>query len=60
MNPLVSIIIPTKNSDRTIAACLQSCMSQTYSDIEVIVVDNFSIDKTQSIAKKYTDNVYEY
>ena len=57
--PLVSIIIPTKNSSRTIKACLQSCKDQTYSNIEIIVVDNFSTDGTDVLAKMYTDKVYQ-
>ncbi len=58
-NPLVSIIIPTKNSGRTIQACLQSCKDQTYPHIEIIVVDNFSTDGTDSLAHKFTDHVYQ-
>lgn len=58
-NPLVSIIIPTKNSARTIQVCLQSCKDQTYPHIEIIVVDNYSTDWTKVIAKIYTDKVYQ-
>lgn len=53
--PLVSIIIPTKNSWRTLNACLLSCKQQTYSNIEIIVVDNFSDDTTKEISLVYTD-----
>ena len=49
--PLVSIIIPTKNSAETLLACITSIKSQTYSNIEYIVVDNYSSDATQDIAK---------
>lgn len=56
---LVSIIIPTKNSSRTIEACLKSCKDQTYPNIEIIVVDNFSTDRTEVLAKIYTDKVYQ-
>lgn len=51
MNPLVSVIIPTKNSERTLRACLQSISDQSYDSIECIVVDNNSSDSTQTIAK---------
>ena len=58
MNPLVSVIVPTKNSGTTLEACLKSIAEQTYKNIEIIVVDNFSEDATQEIAKKYTEFVY--
>lgn len=56
-HPLVSVIVPTFNNQLTIAACLESIRSQTYSDIEVIVVDNFSTDLTSAIASRYEDKV---
>lgn len=55
--PLVSIIIPTYNSEKTIDICLRSIKEQTYPNIEIIVVDNYSKDKTREIAKKYSDLV---
>ncbi len=39
---LVSVIIPTFNSGKTISACLDSITSQTYSKCEIIIVDRFS------------------
>ena len=51
--PLVSVIIPTKNSTRTIEICLQSIKKQSYPKIEITVVDNYSRDKTKEIAQKY-------
>ena len=56
---LVSVIIPTKNSGLTIGSCLESIMTQTYTNIEIVVVDNYSNDNTQEIAKKYTKKVIE-
>lgn len=58
-NLLVSIIIPTKNEQDNIKSCIQSCLNQTYKKIEIIVIDNFSKDKTVEIAKKSTKNVYQ-
>jgi len=57
-NPLVSIIIPTRNSEKTLEKCLQSIREQTYKNIEIIVVDNNSTDGTSGIAKKYADAVF--
>jgi glycosyltransferase involved in cell wall biosynthesis len=56
--PLVSVIVPTKNSAEFLEACLKSIKQQTYKNIELIVVDNFSIDDTPKIAKKYADKFY--
>lgn len=51
--PLVSIIIPTFNSENGIGNCLQSIKNQTYSNIEVIVVDRHSRDRTLKIAGSF-------
>ena len=59
-NPLVSVIITTKNSSRTLETCLKSIKDQTYKNIELIVIDNNSIDNTKEIAKKYTNKVFNY
>jgi len=57
-NPLVSVIIPTKNSAATLDRCLRSVKQQAYNNIEIIVVDNHSTDETQNIAKEYTKKFY--
>lgn len=56
--PLVSVIVPTKNSDEFLEACLASISGQTYTNTELIVVDNHSTDNTQEIAKQYTDKIF--
>jgi len=56
--PLVSIIIPTYNSEKTLENCLKSIKRQTYKNIEVIIVDNFSNDKTYNISKKFKANFF--
>jgi len=57
-NPLVSAIVPTRNSAKTLDICLKSVMKQTYPNVEIIVVDNHSSDNTLKIAKKYTKKVF--
>lgn len=52
-NPLVSIVIPVHNGEKYIRESLDSCLGQTYEDIEVIVVDDKSEDKTLSILQEY-------
>lgn len=52
-SPLVSVVIPTYNSEKTLAKCLESIKNQTYENVEIIVVDNYSKDKTREIAESY-------
>lgn len=58
MRELVSVVITTKNEELNIENCLKSIKYQTYDNIEIIVVDNQSSDKTKEIAKKYTKKVF--
>jgi glycosyltransferase involved in cell wall biosynthesis len=50
LNPLVSIVIPTRNSSNTIEECLSAVEKQSYQNIEVIIVDSNSKDDTARIA----------
>jgi len=59
-NPLVSVILTTKNESKNIKRFLKSIALQTYGHMELIVVDNNSSDKTKEIAWKFTKNVYNY
>jgi glycosyltransferase involved in cell wall biosynthesis len=56
--PLVSIVIPTWNSEKTLTKCLESVKNQTYKNTEIIVVDKFSKDRTIEIARKYTNRIF--
>ncbi|HLX11628.1 MAG TPA: glycosyltransferase [Bacteroidota bacterium] len=53
-NPLVSIIIPVKNGEQTIAACLRAIKRSYYKNYEVIVVDDHSTDATAEIVRQYS------
>ncbi|MHC5598603.1 MAG: glycosyltransferase family 2 protein [Nostoc sp.] len=55
MNPKVSVIIPAYNTEAYIAKAIQSALEQTLTDIEVIIVDDGSSDKTVEVAKSFTD-----
>ena len=57
-NPLVSVIVTTRNNHATLEACLSSVAAQDYKQIELIVVDNNSSDDTKEIAARYTKLVF--
>jgi len=57
MLPLVSINIATYNSEKTIRECLESVANQTYKNVEIIVMDSYSIDKTLDIARSYNAKI---
>lgn len=52
---MISIIIPTYNSAKTIKRCLDSIVAQTYKDYEVLVMDGCSTDETIEIIESYPD-----
>lgn len=58
-SPLVSVVIPTRNSAKTLSKCLQSINSQSYLHLEIIIVDAYSSDETVTIAKNYQANVIQ-
>lgn len=53
--PLVSIGIISYNSELFIAECIESCLSQTYPNIEIIIADDASTDRTPSIVRRYCE-----
>jgi glycosyltransferase involved in cell wall biosynthesis len=54
----VSVIVPTRNSARTIAKCLDSIKGQTYKNIEIFVIDSFSSDNTSEIASRFNATIF--
>ena len=55
---LVSFAIPTFNGERTLQKCLASIRAQKYPNVEIVIVDGYSQDKTLEIARCFTDGVY--
>lgn len=55
--PRVSFCIPTLNNEDTLDECLSNIINQEYPDIEIIIVDGHSKDRTIEIAKKYTNKI---
>jgi glycosyltransferase involved in cell wall biosynthesis len=54
---LVSIIIPCFNAEKWLAEAIDSCLQQTYANIEIIVIDDGSTDNSLEIIKSYQDKV---
>lgn len=52
-NPKISIIIPTYNVQNDIARCINSCICQSFDEIEIIIVDDCGSDKSIQIAQEY-------
>ncbi len=55
-SPSVSVIVPSYNAERFIRRCVDSVLSQTFADFELIVIDNYSQDSTLSILNDYSDS----
>ncbi len=61
--PLVSIIIPNYNKEEFLSICIQSVLNQTYKNFEIIIIDNFSSDRSLDVIKKFIDpriNLFQF
>jgi len=58
--PLISIVIPCHNSESTIMETLNSALSQTYTNLEIIVFNNNSSDTTEKIILEFYDLRVKY
>ena len=59
MKPLVSITTATYNSEKTLARTIESVLSQTYDNIEYLIVDGMSRDGTVKVAEAYQKRFQE-
>ena len=55
--PLVSVIIPVYNGERYIVQAVESALRQTFTNLEIIVVDDGSTDRTQQVLQPYFDRI---
>ena len=55
-NRLVSIIMPSYNSEKYIETSIRSVVAQTYTDWELIIVDDCSTDGTEAIIRSFADD----
>jgi len=58
--PLISVIIPTHNRADLLPRAIKSVLDQTFTDFEVIIVDDASIDDTEAVVKQMGDNRVRY
>src|SRR4051812_47750099 len=54
--PLVSVLMTSYNREKYIAQAIESVIASTYSNLELIIVDDCSKDSTVSIARSYAEN----
>jgi glycosyltransferase involved in cell wall biosynthesis len=58
--PKVSVVLPTYNSAKYLRQSIDSCLNQTYKNIELIIVDDGSTDETPTIVGSYKDQRIKY
>ena len=54
MEPLISIVVPVYNVEKYLRTCIQSIINQTYHNLEIILVDDGSTDKSGQICDEYS------
>jgi len=54
MTPRVSVVIPAYNAARWLAAAVESCLAQSFQDLEIIIVDDGSSDATRSLVAQWS------
>lgn len=52
-SPLISLVIPMHNAEKYITECLNSAIQQTYTNLEIVIIDDSSTDKSASIVSGY-------
>lgn len=60
MSKLVSIVLPTYNGKDFLNKSIESCLNQTYQNIELIIINDCSTDTTEQIINSYTDSRIKY
>lgn len=56
----ISVIVPVYNSEKTLARCVDSILSQTFSDFELLLVDDGSTDSSGKMCNDYALKDLEY
>ncbi len=58
--PCISVVMPAYNHDQFVGAAVESVLNQTLDDLELVVIDDGSTDRTANIAKSFTDSRLRY
>lgn len=56
----VSIILPTYNREHMVGKAIESVLKQSYTDFELIIIDDSSTDKTEQVIASYNDKRIRY
>ena len=51
--PLISVIVPIYNVEKHLRKCIESIINQTYSNLEIILINDGSTDSSQGICEEY-------
>lgn len=57
---MISIVVPTYNREKSLEKCIKSILNQTYTDFELIIVDDCSVDNTEKMIHSFSDNRIKY
>jgi glycosyltransferase involved in cell wall biosynthesis len=55
-SPIVSVIIPAFNAEQFIGDAIESCLNQTFNNLEIVVIDDASVDCTAGVVQAMTDS----
>ena len=60
MTPYFSVVISLYNKEKQIQSTIESVLAQTFVDFEIVIVNDGSIDTSETIVKSFTDNRIHY
>ncbi len=60
MGANISVLITVRNAEKHLELCLKNLLDQTFSDFEIVMVDDVSTDKTKEIIEKFKDQKIRY
>lgn len=58
--PIISVIMPVYNAEAYVGEAIESILTQTYTDIDFVIINDGSVDNTEDIVKSYTDRRIRY